>query len=52
MTPVALLRPSPVEGALGGLVDLDVYETHLTSVVPSRGRGDPGGLGNLASGKL
>jgi len=38
--PVAYLRPRPVEGALGGLVDLAVYEHGVAAVSPSPEPGD------------
>ncbi|HJL14017.1 MAG TPA: RIP metalloprotease RseP [Sandaracinaceae bacterium LLY-WYZ-13_1] len=38
--PVSYLRPTRVPDALGGLVELDVYEPHATHVVPEPGPGD------------
>lgn len=34
---VAYLRPNRVEGALGGLVELDVYEPHVATLIPAGG---------------
>lgn len=39
MVPVSLLRPTRLEGALGGLVELDLYEPHVVTVSPPAGRG-------------
>ena len=33
--PVAYLRPRPIEGALGGLVDMAVYEAGVAALTPS-----------------
>ncbi len=38
--PIGYMRPTRVPGALGGLVELDVYEPHLTELVPEPGPGD------------
>lgn len=42
LVPVTFLRPARLEGALGGLVELDLYEPHIATVSPSPSRG--GGL--------
>lgn len=42
LVPVAFLRPTRLEGALGGLVELDLYEPHVATISPSSNRG--GGL--------
>jgi regulator of sigma E protease len=39
LIPVTYLRPTSVEGALGGLIDLDIYEPRLTTVTPEPGHG-------------
>lgn len=38
--PVSYLRPTRVENALGGLLDLEVYEPHVTTLTPEPGPGD------------
>lgn len=40
LIPVTLLRPERLEGALGGLVELDVYRPQFTSLVAPPGAGD------------
>jgi regulator of sigma E protease len=37
MVPITYLRPVPVSGALGGLVELDVYEPRLAVLTPEVG---------------
>ena len=39
--PVTYLRPVRVEGALGGLVELDIYEPRVATLTPDPGKGDP-----------
>lgn len=39
MVPLTYLRPTRVEGALGGLVDLEVYEPHVATLTPEPGPG-------------
>jgi regulator of sigma E protease len=39
LLPVTYLRPTRVENALGGLIDLDIYEPRLTTLTPERGQG-------------
>jgi regulator of sigma E protease len=39
MVPITYLRPEPVAGALGGLVELDVYEPRLAVLTPEVGEG-------------
>ena len=39
MVPVTYLRPVPVKGALGGLVELDVYEPRVATLTPEPGEG-------------
>jgi regulator of sigma E protease len=39
MVPITYLRPMPVAGALGGLVELDVYEPRLAVLTPEIGEG-------------
>jgi regulator of sigma E protease len=39
--PVAYLRPTRLPSALGGLVELDVYHPHATTLTPEPGPGDP-----------
>lgn len=39
MVPITYLRPMPVAGALGGLVELDVYEPRLAVLTPEVGQG-------------
>jgi regulator of sigma E protease len=41
LLPVTYLRPTGVEHALGGLVDLDVYEPRVTTLTPEPGRTGP-----------
>lgn len=41
LVPVTLLRPERVEGALGGLAEIEVYRPHFTSLVVPPGDGDP-----------
>jgi regulator of sigma E protease len=41
MIPTTVLRAERVQGALGGLVELDVYRPHFTSLVAPPGAGDP-----------
>ncbi len=41
LIPVTYLRPSRLEAALGGLVEMEVYEPHMATIVPVPGRGDP-----------
>jgi regulator of sigma E protease len=36
---VSYLRPTPVSQALGGLVDLEIYEPRVTTLTPEAGRG-------------
>lgn len=40
MVPVTYMRPTHVEGALGGLVDLEIYEPHVATLTPEPGPGD------------
>lgn len=40
LTPLTFLRPTSVPDALGGLVELDVYEPHVAAVTPQPGRTD------------
>ena len=42
MVPVTYMRPTRVEGALGGLVEMEVYEPHVATLTPEPGPG--GGL--------
>jgi regulator of sigma E protease len=37
LIPLTYLRPTRLEGALGGLVDLDLYEPHVATVTPEPG---------------
>ncbi|MDH5672552.1 MAG: site-2 protease family protein [Myxococcales bacterium] len=37
MVPLTYLRPTPVQDALGGLVELDVYEPRLAALTPDSG---------------
>ena len=39
LLPITYLRPTSVEHALGGLIDLDVYEPRLTTLNPQPGKG-------------
>jgi regulator of sigma E protease len=39
LVPVSYLRPTPVQNALGGLVDLEIYEPRVTTLTPEPGRG-------------
>ena len=39
MVPITYLRPVPVQRALGGLVELDVYEPRLAVLTPETGEG-------------
>jgi len=40
MVPVTYMRPTRVEGALGGLLDLEVYEPHVATLTPEPGPGN------------
>ena len=40
MVPITYMRPTRVPNALGGLVDLEVYEPHVATVTPEPGPGD------------
>ncbi|HEX2678909.1 MAG TPA: site-2 protease family protein, partial [Polyangiales bacterium] len=39
LVPITFLRPTPVPNALGGLIDLDVYEPRVTTLTPEPGVG-------------
>jgi regulator of sigma E protease len=39
LVPVSYLRPTPVPQALGGLIDLDIFEPRVTTLNPEPGRG-------------
>ncbi|HEX7478215.1 MAG TPA: site-2 protease family protein [Polyangiales bacterium] len=39
LVPVTYLRPEPVPNAMGGLIDLDVYEPRVTTLTPEPGTG-------------
>jgi regulator of sigma E protease len=39
MVPLTFLRPTPVPNALGGLVELDVYEPRVATLTPEPGEG-------------
>lgn len=38
LTPITYLRPTRVDNALGGLVELEIYEPHVATVTPEPGR--------------
>lgn len=38
--PLAFLRPRPIEGALGGLLDLEVFDPGLAQIAPEPGTGE------------
>lgn len=40
LVPLTYLRPTHVPGALGGLVELDVYEPRVATLTPEPGKGD------------
>ncbi len=40
MVPVTYMRPTRVEGALGGLLELEVYEPHVATLTPEPGPGN------------
>lgn len=40
MVPVTYMRPTRVEGALDGLVELEVYEPHVATLTPEPGPGN------------
>ncbi len=44
MVPITYLRPTPVPGALGGLVELDVYEPRLAVLTPETTGEGSGGI--------
>lgn len=44
LVPVAYLRPERLPGALGGLVELDVYAPHVATLTPEPGRTTSGTL--------
>jgi regulator of sigma E protease len=50
--PVAFLRPKPVLGALGGLVDMAVYEHGVAALTPDPGAGDLASRTGLESSDL
>jgi regulator of sigma E protease len=39
LVPITFLRPVSIEAALGGLIDLDIYEPRLTTITPEPGHG-------------
>ncbi|MBN1652318.1 MAG: RIP metalloprotease RseP [Deltaproteobacteria bacterium] len=39
LVPITYLRPNPIPNALGGLVELDVYEPRVTTLTPNPGKG-------------
>lgn len=39
MVPMTYMRPTRVEGALGGLVELEVYDPHVATLTPEPGPG-------------
>ncbi len=39
LLPLTYLRPTTIRGALGGLLDLDVYEPRVTTLTPEPGKG-------------
>jgi regulator of sigma E protease len=39
--PVSYLRPTRLPDALGGLVELEIYDPHVTTLTPEPGPGDP-----------
>lgn len=39
LVPLTYLRPTPIPNALGGLVELDVYEARVAAVTPEPGKG-------------
>ncbi|MBX3274366.1 MAG: RIP metalloprotease RseP [Sandaracinaceae bacterium] len=40
MVPLTYMRPTRVESALGGLVELEIYEPHVATLTPEPGPGD------------
>jgi len=52
LVPLTYLRPQRIAGALGGLVDLDVYEPHVATVTPDPGEGHGLGRAGLESAEL
>lgn len=40
LVPVTFLRPVRLTGALGGLVEMELYEPHVATLAPTSGRGD------------
>ena len=42
LVPITYLRPVPVANALGGLIEMDVYEPRITTLTPEPGRGAAG----------
>ncbi len=39
LVPITYLRPTPVPAALGGLIELDIYEPRVTTLTPDPGTG-------------
>ncbi len=39
LVPITYLRPTPLTNALGGLIDLDLYEPRVTTLTPEPGQG-------------
>jgi regulator of sigma E protease len=52
LVPLTYLRPQRIAGALGGLVDLDVYEPHVATVTPDPGEGHGLARAGLESAEL
>lgn len=52
LIPLTYLRPRRIERALGGLIDLDVYEPHVATVTPEPGESAGLGRAGLESAEL
>jgi regulator of sigma E protease len=52
LLPLTFLRPVPVPDALGGLVELDVYEPHIATLTPEPGKDEPAARSGIESADL
>jgi len=52
LVPLTYLRPTPVPDALGGLVELDVYEARVAAVTPEPGKGSGAARAGIESANL
>ena len=52
LVPVSYLRPTPVPHALGGLVDVEIFEPRVTTLNPEPGRGSALARSGIEAGDL